>query len=80
MQQLWHNSQNRPIVFILWGAPAQRKASMLNNPNHLILKAPHQVRFPLTVVSLEVNHLARRINSWKQAVWNQSTGRLISNN
>ena len=35
------NSQNRPIVFILWGAPAQRKASMLNNPNHLILKAPH---------------------------------------
>ena len=35
------NGQNRPIVFILWGAPAQRKASMLNNPNHLILKAPH---------------------------------------
>ena len=35
------NCQNRPIVFILWGAPAQRKASMLNNPNHLILKAPH---------------------------------------
>ena len=29
------------LVFILWGAPAQRKASMLNNPNHLILKAPH---------------------------------------
>ena len=35
------NEQNRPIVFILWGTPAQRKASMLNNPNHLILKAPH---------------------------------------
>ena len=35
------NSQDRPIVFILWGAPAQRKASMLNNPKHLILKAPH---------------------------------------
>ena len=35
------NSQDRPIVFILWGAPAQRKARMLTNPKHLILKAPH---------------------------------------
>lgn len=35
------NSQNRPIVFILWGSPAQKKARMLNNHNHLILKAPH---------------------------------------
>ena len=35
------NEQDRPIVFILWGAPAQRKAAMLNNPRHLILKAPH---------------------------------------
>ncbi len=35
------NEEERPIVFILWGAPAQRKKSMLNNPNHLILEAPH---------------------------------------
>ena len=35
------NEQDRPIVFILWGSPAQKKAQMLNNPNHLILKAPH---------------------------------------
>lgn len=35
------NSQDRPIVFILWGTPAQRKEKMLTNPNHLILKAPH---------------------------------------
>ncbi len=35
------NEQDRPIVFILWGSPAQRKAQMLNNPKHLILKAPH---------------------------------------
>ena len=35
------NEQNRPIVFLLWGRPAQQKASMLDNPNHLILKAPH---------------------------------------
>lgn len=35
------NEQDRPIVFILWGSPAQRKKEMLNNPKHLILEAPH---------------------------------------
>lgn len=35
------NKQDRPIVFILWGRPAQTKEKMLNNPNHLILKASH---------------------------------------
>ena len=35
------NSQDRPIVFILWGAPAQKKKRMLTNPKHLILEAPH---------------------------------------
>ena len=35
------NKQDRPIVFILWGKPAQAKADMLTNPKHLILKAPH---------------------------------------
>jgi uracil-DNA glycosylase len=35
------NAQDRPIVFILWGRPAQMKREMLNNPKHLILEAPH---------------------------------------
>jgi len=35
------NKQDRPIVFILWGKPAQAKKKMLNNPKHLILEAPH---------------------------------------
>lgn len=35
------NRQDRPIVYLLWGSPAQKKAAMLNNPKHLILKAPH---------------------------------------
>ncbi len=35
------NSQERPIVYMLWGRPAQSKIPMLNNPEHLILKAPH---------------------------------------
>lgn len=33
--------QDRPMVFILWGKPAQMKKSMLHNPAHLILEAPH---------------------------------------
>lgn len=35
------NEIDRPIVFILWGRPAQMKKAMLNNPKHLILEAPH---------------------------------------
>ncbi len=35
------NEQERPIVYMLWGKPAQSKMAMLNNPKHLILTAPH---------------------------------------
>lgn len=35
------NEVDRPIVFILWGRPAQMKKTMLTNPKHLILEAPH---------------------------------------
>ncbi len=35
------NEQDRPIVFLLWGKPAQTKKSMLHNSKHLILTAPH---------------------------------------
>ncbi len=35
------NEQDRPIVYLLWGRPAQMKKSMLHNPKHLILTAPH---------------------------------------
>ena len=35
------NKEDRPIVYMLWGTPAQRKIPMLTNPKHLILKAPH---------------------------------------
>ena len=33
--------QDRPVVFLLCGRPAQMKKSMLHNPKHLILEAPH---------------------------------------
>ena len=35
------NAQDRPIVYMLWGKPAQSKIPMLTNPKHLILTAPH---------------------------------------
>ena len=35
------NKKDSPVAFLLWGSPAQKKASMLTNPKHLILKAPH---------------------------------------
>lgn len=35
------NRQDRPIVYLLWGKPAQMKKKMLNNPKHLVLEAPH---------------------------------------
>ena len=36
------DKQEQPIVFLLWGRPAQMKKKLLTpNPNHLILEAPH---------------------------------------
>jgi len=35
------NEQDRPVVYLLWGRPAQSKMPMLTNPKHLVLKAPH---------------------------------------
>lgn len=35
------NEQDRPIVYLLWGKPAQMKKTMLTNPKHMILEAPH---------------------------------------
>lgn len=35
------NKEEKPIVFLLWGKPAQSKAVLITNPNHLILKTVH---------------------------------------
>ena len=35
------NELTRPVIFILWGKPAQDKEKLITNPNHVILKAPH---------------------------------------
>lgn len=35
------NEQKENLVFILWGAPATTKASLIDEKKHMILKAPH---------------------------------------
>lgn len=35
------NQQDRPIVYMLWGGPSQKKELFLNNPKQLVLKAAH---------------------------------------
>jgi uracil-DNA glycosylase len=35
------NAQDTPAVFLLWGKPARMKRTLLTNPRHLILEAPH---------------------------------------
>ncbi len=35
------NQREEPMVFLLWGRPAQRKQSMITNPNHLVIASPH---------------------------------------
>ena len=34
------NQRKEPMVFILWGRPAQRKQSMITNPDHLVITSP----------------------------------------
>ena len=34
-------AEDRPIVFILWGRPAQEKQKFITNPKHLVLTSPH---------------------------------------
>ena len=35
------NEREDPVIFLLWGRPAQEKEKLISNPKHHILKAPH---------------------------------------
>jgi uracil-DNA glycosylase len=35
------NAKAEPVVFMLWGSHAQKKAAMVDQSRHLVLKAPH---------------------------------------
>ena len=70
------NEQDRPIVYMLWGKPAQTKIPMLNNPKHLILKAPIQVRCLLTEDFSGAIISARQMHFWKVMMHPPLIGRL----
>ncbi len=35
------NQRNEPLIFLLWGTPAQSKKEMIDHKKHFILQAPH---------------------------------------
>ncbi len=35
------NNRSKPVVFILWGRPAQAKAQFIDSSKHKIIEAPH---------------------------------------
>lgn len=39
------NTKKDPVVFILWGAYARNKKSLITNPNHLIIESAHPSPF-----------------------------------
>lgn len=39
--RLLNDESTHPVIFLLWGAPANRKAKIITNKMHTILSAPH---------------------------------------
>ncbi|MFC5700721.1 uracil-DNA glycosylase [Cohnella faecalis] len=35
------NGKNEPVVFLLWGSHAQKKAELITNRKHLLIRSPH---------------------------------------
>ena len=68
------NEVDRPMVFILWGRPAQMKKSMLNHPKHLILEAPHRLFPPSALHKNVLSYLHRRKRSRELKQAHQSDG------
>ena len=52
------NERDDPVVFILWGANAQKKTELITNPQHLILKGAHPS--PLSYKCLKIVYIQER--------------------
>ena len=35
------NEKDTPVIYLLWGKPAQKKETLIDTNKHIILKAPH---------------------------------------
>lgn len=69
------NEQDRPIVYMLWGRPAQSKIPMLTNPKHLILTAPHPSPLSAYRGFLAVSILVKPMSFLRSMEWSLLTGR-----
>ncbi|MBP5224224.1 MAG: uracil-DNA glycosylase [Lachnospiraceae bacterium] len=59
--------QERPIVFILWGRPAQQKKVLITNPKRLVIESPHPS--PLSAYrGFFGSRPFRRTNAWLEAI------------
>ena len=59
------NSEREGLVFMLWGAYAQRKAAMVDGSRHCVLKAPHPSPLSAHRGFLGCQHFSKA-NQWLQ--------------
>lgn len=60
------DADDRPIVFILWGAHAQKKKELLVNPNHLVLMSAHPSPFSAHKGFFGNGHF-KKANDWLES-------------
>lgn len=60
------NKLDRPVVFLLWGAPAQKKTALLDNPRHLILESVHPSPLSAYRGFLDCGHFKKANDFFKQ--------------
>lgn len=53
------NKKDEPVVFMLWGSFAKSKATLITNPKHLILTAPHPSPFSARTGFFGCNHFIK---------------------
>lgn len=64
------NERCRPVIFLLWGAPARAKKALITNPMHVVLEAPHPSPLSAHYGFFGCRHFSRvneLLKSWGQA-------------
>lgn len=68
------NQKVEPVVFLLWGAYAQRKAEFVDGTRHLVLKAAHPSPFPRIMAFWAAAIFRRPTPFWTRKGAGRSTG------
>ena len=66
------NKKEHPIVYILWGAAAQKKTKLIDTNKHFIIKAPHPS--PLSAYrgffgSKPFSAAEKALKNWQESFW-----------